>query len=270
MFDTPQLKCFETSAQTINYRRQHGAVMEGARGQRVNVSTQSPLCQNITSTGSWMKAEIPRYQKADEKSGMQFHLRILFLFMVLTAWPLFPISSSVRRSRWITLDGWVSTEQTQLLAGSSAWRNNMEKAGGEGFYKSAPLTTLLLFTLQGLVPVPPQSMIISLLTSAGGLSFWRAMAPDPVSPPVMLGTEPEQLLFCSCKCSWLVFPSEQSSQPCFVFPINGFRQRGSLHYALALPRWKESALPQEQVWGRASASVCGGGEDPSRKEFMCL
>lgn len=77
----------------------------------------------------------------------------------------------------------------------------MEKAGGEGFYKPAPLTALLLFTLQGLVPVPLQSMIISLLTSVGGLSFWRAMAPDPVSPPVMLGTKPEQLLFCSLKCN---------------------------------------------------------------------
>lgn len=78
----------------------------------------------------------------------------------------------------------------------------MEKAGGEGFSKPDPLKVLLLFSLQGLVPVPLQSMIISLLTSVGGLSFWRAMAPDPVSPPVItLGTKPEQLLFCRLKCS---------------------------------------------------------------------
>lgn len=32
MFDTPQLKCFESDAQTINYRRQHGAVDGGGKG----------------------------------------------------------------------------------------------------------------------------------------------------------------------------------------------------------------------------------------------
>lgn len=183
--------------------------------------------------------------------------------MVLTAWPLFPISSSVMRSRWITLDGWVLTEQTQLLAGSAALRKNAEKAGGEGFSKPAPLKVLLLFSLQALAPVPVQSMIISLLTSVGGLSFWRAMAPDPVFPPViMLGTKPEQLLFCRLKCSWLVFPSEQSSQPLFVFPIRRFRQRSSLCFAVALLRWKESALPKEWVWGWGPNSICGGGRRP--------
>lgn len=136
-----------------------------------------------------------------EKMGMQFHLRILFLFMVLTTWPLLPISSSVMRSRWITLDGWVSTEQTQLLAGSAALSSSMEKAGGEGFSKPEPLKVLLPFSLWGLAPAPLQSMIISLLTSVEGLSFWRAMAPDLVSPPVMLGTKPEQLLFHRLKSS---------------------------------------------------------------------
>lgn len=49
MFDTPELKCFESDAQTINYRRQW---MEGARRQGVKVSMPSVLCQNTTSTGS--------------------------------------------------------------------------------------------------------------------------------------------------------------------------------------------------------------------------
>lgn len=49
MFATPELKCFESDAQTINYRRQW---MEGARRQGVKVSTPSVLCQYITSTGS--------------------------------------------------------------------------------------------------------------------------------------------------------------------------------------------------------------------------
>lgn len=160
----------------------------------------------------------------------------------------------------VNCSGWVSLDRANTAAGRE---HCLEKQQGESrrwrFYNPAPLTALLFFALQGLVPVPLQSMIISLLISVGGLSFWRAMAPDPVSPPVMLGTKPEQLLFCSLKCSWLVFPSEQSSQPWFVFLISGFRQRSSLHYAVALPRWKESALPQEQVWGRASDSVCGRG-----------
>lgn len=169
----------------------------------VKVSMQNVLRQNITDTVSRMKAERPEYRKADgKKMGTRFHLRILFLFMVLTAWPLLPISSSVMRSRWISLDGWVSAEQTQLLAGSAALSGSMEKAGGKSFSKPAPLKVLLPFSLWGLAPAPLQSMIISLLTSAEGLSFWRAVAPDPVSPPIiMLGTKPEQLLFCRLKSS---------------------------------------------------------------------
>lgn len=43
MFATPQLKCFESDAQTINYRRQHGAVDGGVEGTGVKVSMQSVL-----------------------------------------------------------------------------------------------------------------------------------------------------------------------------------------------------------------------------------
>lgn len=185
--------------------------------------------------------------------------------MVLTTRPLFPISSSVTRSRWITLNGCVSTEQTRLLAGSAAFRNNAEKAWGEGFPKPALLKILPLFSLQGLAPVLLQSMIISLLISARGPSFWRAMAPDPVSPPViMLGTKPEQLLFCRLKCSWLVFPSDQSSQPLFVFPIRRFREAACL--LLWYCQVERSLLYPKGVYeARTHTQSVVKVEDPSRK-----
>lgn len=61
--------------------------MEGKKRQGTKVSKQRVLHQNITDAGSRMEAESLGYGKVDgeKKKGIQFHLQMLVLFMVLTA-----------------------------------------------------------------------------------------------------------------------------------------------------------------------------------------
>lgn len=91
------------------------------------MSTQSVLCQNITSAGSRMKAERPRYQKADGKKGNAVPSADTVSFHGshrLTSFSHQFLSEEIK----VNYSGWVSLDRANTAAGRERC---LEKQHGE-------------------------------------------------------------------------------------------------------------------------------------------